>query len=273
MLAFRDVIDLVIRRRVADLEDCRLWLILALFVIPLGMLMSLEVRNMADESAIYAWLYANNWSWTLTQIPGFWQELTESASRVLLSYLALGCWSWTAGFLVGSSSRRTLWATGSIFFGVLFVVGSIGVPNQLGTILVIGRARDYVGNAVVFANHFYRYAFPPALEALLVVLPAWHGMRQNVRCNRMPPPYRSAALTASLVTVCALTCQCLVWWQFRFWNNPPPWISRVPSLFLLAVLGPTTYLVLIAIRSRAIRDLVVRTRVFRTRRQSHFGGI
>jgi len=56
-----DLLGLVGRRR----QDCgrtgRPWLALAGLVAPLGMLLSLVSRRVAGASAIYIWLYANNW--------------------------------------------------------------------------------------------------------------------------------------------------------------------------------------------------------------------
>ena len=91
---------------------------------------------------------------------------------MLLSYVALVCWSWTSGLLLGWSARRTLWLQGAVFFAVVVTVGAHGVPLSFGHVLVLQRARNYQGNAAVFAQAFYRQVFPRILEILFVTLPA-----------------------------------------------------------------------------------------------------
>lgn len=158
--ALCDVLGLVIRRQTGHLQNWRPLLALSCLTLPLGILLSLASRRTADGSAIYVWFYVSNSDWTILRNPGYWRGLAEYAPGVFLSYLALVSWSWTAGFLVRSSSRRTIWLSGGVFFSVLLCVGLLGVPHFLGHILVVQRARDFQGNAAVFSEGFYRKEFP-----------------------------------------------------------------------------------------------------------------
>jgi hypothetical protein len=162
--ALREVLSLVLRRRTASLGNWHPWLTLAALTIPLAAFVSLTARSTADGSAIYLWLYLNNWDWTYTKSLGFWQELIQCAQGVLLSCVALVCWSWTSGLLLGWSARRTLWLQGAVFFAVVVTVGAHGVPLSFGHVLVLQRARNYQGNAAVFAQAFYRQVFPRILR-------------------------------------------------------------------------------------------------------------
>jgi hypothetical protein len=81
----REVLGLVVRRRAACLRGWRPWLTLFSLTIPLSVLVSLVSRRTADGTAIYLWLYVNNWDWTLIHNQGFWRELAESTPGVLLS--------------------------------------------------------------------------------------------------------------------------------------------------------------------------------------------
>src|SRR6185312_177354 len=65
----REVLGLVLRRRAACLLRWRPWLTLAGLTIPLSGLVSLASRRTADHTAIYLWLYVNNWTWTLVHNP------------------------------------------------------------------------------------------------------------------------------------------------------------------------------------------------------------
>ena len=184
----REVLGLVVRRRAACLRGWHPWLTLVSLTIPLSVLVSLVSRRTADGTAIYLWLYLNNWDWALIHNQGFWRELAQRAPGVLLSCLALACWSWTTGFLVGCFARRILWFSGVVFSVVVLAVGVFGIPRFFDHILVLQRARDFGGNSAVFLEVFYRQLFPQCVQLLLVVLPAWRGMLQGSRMDRFPAP-------------------------------------------------------------------------------------
>src|SRR5690349_5591237 len=91
--AFLDVLDVVIRRQARLWITWRPWLYLLGLIVPVGMLLSILSRQTSDTSAIYLWMYVNNWDAALTQNPGFWRLFAETAGSVFLSYLILACWS------------------------------------------------------------------------------------------------------------------------------------------------------------------------------------
>jgi hypothetical protein len=99
--ALLDVLGLVIRRQVAVWTHWQPWLCLVCIVVPLGMLLSIVSRNTAHISAIYIWLYANNWEWRDLGNSGFRYEFAHTLGMVSGWYLALACWSWTGGFMLG----------------------------------------------------------------------------------------------------------------------------------------------------------------------------
>jgi hypothetical protein len=242
--ALREVLSLVIRRRTAYLGNWHTWLTLAALTIPLAAFVSLTARSTADGSAIYLWLYFNNWDWTYSKSLGFWHELIQCAQGVLLSNVALGCWSWTTGLLLGWSARRTLWLQGAVFFAVVVTVGACGFPQSLKHILALQRARDFQGNATVFALMFYRQVLPKILEILLVILPAWLGMRQRFRIDQLPRSGRIVLVVFSVAAASALVSQNLIWWQMRVWDIWPLRLPRLPSLMSLAITVPAAYLLL-----------------------------
>ena len=242
--ALRGVLGLLIRRQTDYLMDWRPALTLTCLAMPLAILLSLVSKRTADGSAIYIWLYVNNWDWNILRNPGYWQGLAEFVPGIFLSYLALACWAWTAGFLIRLSSRRSIWLIGGVFFSVILCLGFRGVPHLLSHILVVQRGRDFRYNAPVFANAFYGQVFPLTVEFILVALPAWWGMRQNFPMGEFPRVRKVVLLICTSATIASLLSQSLVWWQFRVWAIWPLRLPRLPSLLPLALVGPISYLLL-----------------------------
>jgi hypothetical protein len=249
--ALREVLSLVVRRRAAVLQGRRPWLTIVSLTVPLSVLVSLQSRRTADGTAIYLWLYVNNCDWTIIHNSGFWQELAQCAPGVLLSYLALACWSWTTGLLVGFFARRILWFSGAAFFVVAMAVSVFGVPLFFDHILVLQRARDFHNNAAVFIEAFYREVFPQCLQLILVVLPAWRGMLQGRQIDRFPRFAQVLLLIAASAAVSTLVSTNLLWWQMRVWDIWPLRQPRLPSLMPLAIAGPAAYLFLAPLVRRA----------------------
>jgi hypothetical protein len=55
--AIRELVGLLARRQIAAWLDWRPWAAVVLFVLPLGMVLSLVARHWAHNTAIYAWFY------------------------------------------------------------------------------------------------------------------------------------------------------------------------------------------------------------------------
>jgi hypothetical protein len=248
--ALLGVVGLIFRRQTASWSDWRPWLALAGLVIPLGTLLSLVSRRTADGSAIFIWFYANNWDWHLLGNAGFWYGFAEGVPGVLLSYLALVCWSWTSGFLLGSLSRNTLWLNEVLFCLMLLLAAPLGAPQLFGQALMVPRARSFYPNHVVFALGFYRVLFPVILQAVLVFLPFLWGIRRSLRLDKLPLAFNAILWTAAFATLATLVTQNLIWWQLRVWTVFPLRYPRLPSLLPFAIVGPTAYLIATAIWRR-----------------------
>jgi hypothetical protein len=247
--ALRHVLGLVIRRQIAFWRGWQPWVCLFSLVVPLGTLLSLVCRSMADGSAVYIWLYANNWDWAFVHNAAFLRNLFSSLTDIFLSYLELACWAWNSGFLLASLSRRTIWFSGAVFCLVLLFVQLLGGPQFLRHSFVLLRTRDTPGHAVVFALGFYRVLFPLITHAALVLVPSVWGMRQGLRLGTLPRSVRTSLWICALVAVAALLTQNLAWWMLRVWQVFPLRYPRLPSLMPYSVLGPTMYL-LATTRSR-----------------------
>ena len=127
--ALRGLLGLVFRRQAALWKDTRPWLTLLAVVLPLGMLLSLVSRRMADGTAITAWLYFNNWDSAYLGNSGFRIDFAHDLAGVVMEYVTLLCWSWTSGFVLGSLSRRAIRVNGVLFCLVLVTAELWAAPQ------------------------------------------------------------------------------------------------------------------------------------------------
>jgi hypothetical protein len=189
--ALREVLGLVVRRQIGMWANWGPWLALVGLVVPLGFLLNVISRHWAASSAVYAWLYVNNWTWGYLESPGARLDLLNISVAFVRECITLTCWAWTVGFALGSLSRRASWINGGLF-GVVLLGGTIA-----------GTAAPVGGNAVVLANVFYRVLFLFGLRVVLVLLPALAGMLTALRLVR--PPLSRAIGWFVAVTI-------LTWW-------------------------------------------------------------
>ena len=248
--ALMDVLGLALRRQSALWKHWTPWLVLVSLVLPLGVLLCLISRRGADGSAIYLWLYVNNWDPAFLSDPGFRHELAQHTGAIMSGYFTLFCWSWSTGFLLGSVSRRSLPIQSVLF--VLFVLfgASLGAPPQhLGNAL-FHRARDFSNNSAIFDLAFYRVAFPLILQLALVLAPAVWGMRHAERVGSARPLFRAIIWTAAIATLPAIAIQAGL--------ISVPYIEGSTSRSIAQVVAswPLAYFVAIGI-GRNGRDIVI----------------
>ena len=195
-----EVLGLLMRRQAALWTEWGPWLALVGVVIPLGALLGQLSWSWADGSAIYTFLYVNNWTWAYVESPGARRDLLDVGTRVCLNDLALIGWSWTTGFALGSLSRRTLWVTATLFCLVVFVVFGFSSGTT-------ARANPF--NAAVFSLPFYRVRYPWLVLTGLVLLPAMWGMRRSRRSASLPliPTLVGFAVIALLTVSAARTLE------------------------------------------------------------------
>lgn len=240
--ALRDLMGLVIRRQAALWNDWRPWLTLAGLILPLGMLLSIVSTVTAGVSATYIWLYANNWDWALLQNAGFWYVLADSVTPAFMSCLTLVCWSWTAGFVLGSITHRIVPVYGVLFCLALVFGGLGGAPQYLAYLFQRPLLRDE--SDPVSALVFYRQILPLIVQAVLVAAPSLLGMRQGATGRSFPPLLRIVLWTAAIGALCMLVVQepgfvflLKAYWLQRIWRSGQiRWMQ-------LAVYWPVGYVV------------------------------
>ena len=210
--ALLGVLGLVIRRQ-ADLWIAwRPWLTLVGVILPLGMLLSIVSRTTANGSAVYVWMYANNWDVALMRNPGFWRLFVETIANVTLWYLTLACWSWTSGFALGSISRGMQRINGILLILMLMFGELVGAPSYFAYLDVylhrafgVPSMPDY--NAAVFDIPFYRVMFPLIVQIILVAVPALWGLRQGWGSANFTPLVRTILGTAAIATLVTMALQ------------------------------------------------------------------
>jgi hypothetical protein len=133
-------------------------------------------------------------------------SLTRGAGLLLLIYQAsmLIGWSWTGGFVVGSASRRTLWAS---------------------------TLQCYV--PCLFCLSRYRVVTLPRACLLLFLIPAIWGVHQGLRVSRMKlAPATILALALTILTIVAWTGGLQHWWNAPRLNLN--WTLSLPAWYLVA---------------------------------------
>lgn len=201
--AARDVFGLVTRRQLELWKSWRPWLSLVAVVVPLGALLHVISVREANGSAVPIWMYLNNWTMVVLESPGSRGLLINYGITILRDYLALACWSWAAGLMLGAYSRRAIPVNG-VLFGLLVLFASL-LPSPLA----LGDGPN--ANAAVFSLKFYRVMFPSILQSALVLLPAVLGMRQGLQLEALSSRRRSLLLAFVLVTVAVFVARNWGW--------------------------------------------------------------
>ena len=250
--ALLDLFGLVVRRQAALWTHWRPWLALAGLIVPLAMLLSIVSRVTADENATYIWLYASNWDWALLKSAAFWYEFAGSFTLVFVRFLTLVCWSWTAGFVLGSIARRIVQVYGVLFCLMLVFGGLFGAPRYFTYLFQsIHRPLRSGPDGPVFALALYREVLPLIVQGVLVAVPSLWGMRQGADAVRFPPLLRIVLWTAALGALTLLVIQepGFVFFLRAYWL-PRIWQSRQIRLLQLVVYWPVGYLLASAIWRR-----------------------
>jgi hypothetical protein len=156
----RDLLDLALRRQAAQWLYWRPWLTLVGMAIPFAILLRLAATYLAHNSAVYIWMFADNWDPALLDIPGYRHDLGRAATSIMAISSVLAFASWLVGRALASACRATR------------VVNAVVVA----LLLVPAAAHEYGVNRAVFAVTFYRVVYPLFVNALLVIAPCWLGI-------------------------------------------------------------------------------------------------
>ena len=239
--ALRDVLGLVVRRQAALWNDWRPWAVLGGLIIPLGMLLSIVSWITAGLSATYLWMYADNWDWGFLTDRAFWYALAYSVIVIGQSFLLLVCWSWTAGFVLGSTSRRFVQVYGVLFCLMLLFGGLLGAPRYFAYLNQQVPHLSQTPNQMDPVDAAYRTVLPFIVLAVLVAIPSLWGLRHGANAGKFPTILRTVLWTAAIATLVLLVIRepGFGFFMRAYWR--PWWQGWQMRLLHLLVYWPVAY--------------------------------
>jgi len=192
--ALLGVLGLVSRRQVLLWRDWRPWLAGFGVALPCSFLL------MGNSLSV-------SWSYQRLLCPELLKaaSLTKGSGIFLFLYQAvlLTGWSWTGGFVVGSASRRTLWASTLLCY----------MP-------------------CLFCLSRYRVNSLPSACLLLFLLPAIWGVHRGLRISRLKlAPAIFLALAVTILTIAAWNIGRQDAWSLKCNVN---WALTLPAWYLVA---------------------------------------
>jgi hypothetical protein len=233
--AFKGVLGLVLRRQLGFWKEWEPWFVLVAIVVPVGPLLAMQ-SNWLGLS-----FFPNLVTWLHSGI-SYRSGISSAALfiEVCVRAFALITWSWTGAFALGALSRKTILANGVLFFLLCAVFAVYRNPYPVRLLWVTPWAWAPI------ANNF-----------LLVLLPAYCGLRRSAKSPRTNPP-SLIPLAVWTVIIGALALWTQGWYGAALdnWSHAAPaltllqlaqradvWEALVAHLFTLTVLtGPIVYL-------------------------------
>ena len=219
--ALRDLLGLVVRRQAALWSDWRPWLALIGLVIPVGVLLSISSSWLDRSYDLYLWIIRNYRDIDPAILSDIGLTVRHGIVLLVSRSLLLVSWSWASGFVLGSLSRRAVFANGAMFCLVVFSGELLSTPMSR-----------------VFSLTLSAW-LPLVLMAVLVLLPSLWGMYQGFRRVRRPL-IQTVLWAAAIVT--ALATRSWFWWPLQIgYYTDVPWARRLTQILLLAVYWPMVY--------------------------------
>jgi len=251
--ALANVLGLVMRRQAAAWHDSHLWVVLFLVVLPLSFLLCTVAQNAAGETAVYTWMYANNWDWALIKNAGFWYVLGQAATQLSLDCLIVACWSWSAGFLLGYLRKAVQPTTRVTLLLLLALFQILNAPQHWFRFWMdlsgVPPMPSVDPNAPVTAMSFYRVIFPMIVLGTLVALPAIWGMRQYALSA--PRILRSVLVFGACFSVMTMLLRVPPGLGFLLGASGMQWVQQhreAMRLLPLVAYWPVLYVVAIGLR-------------------------
>jgi hypothetical protein len=236
------ILGYAVRKELVSWAHWESWLVLMAVAAPLGVMLGSASLGIADGSAISVWYFASNWDFSLLQQASFWTLLIENLPSLAWSVMALLCWGWCCGALMGAVSPKTIRST-SLMICLFFAAQWTGWRPPTIDLQPLHLARDFRSNAAAFRTPFYRDLFSPFVQLLLVVAPMLFGLR--TAGHRMPKDAWMRRVFWVLVGLAlfSLASRSSAWWLMHTWTTFPAPTHRLPSLLPLALSGGLAWLV------------------------------
>lgn len=108
------LLGLVARRQAELWKDWHPWLALIGIVAIVGLMLFKYARFVSTAAELPAWIISNYRDIDPSILEQNGMTLTLLIPKLLCFTLLLGCWSWTAGFVLAKLSGGTIWLNGSL---------------------------------------------------------------------------------------------------------------------------------------------------------------
>jgi hypothetical protein len=231
--AFQGMLGLVLRRQLGHWREWEPWFVLIAIVVPVCPLLATQSLGVNYFPNLVMWFHYGISYRTGVSSGALLAEICFRAS-------ALITWSWTSAFALGALSRKTISANG-VLFSLMYAVFAV-----------------YRGTYPIRALWLTPWAWSPVVSDLLVVLlPAYCGLRNSAKSPRSTPPWL-IPMAAWTVTIGGFAFWTQGWYDaaldnwshgasaltlFQLAQRPDVWEAFVAHLLTLAVLtGPIVYL-------------------------------
>ena len=243
--AVYELLGLILRRQAPLWRSWKPWLALVGVVGAVAVILSNISVGLMDEigrQTLVYWLYGVPYNSGLTGV----QEI----EIVVCFSLAVICWSWVGGFVMGTLSGQAICINGTLFYLVwCFLCGPFGIIFYSARLLL--NALDLVpiraGPLPTFLQFTFFAAFTVLLQTSLFFLPSLAGIRQ-ARRGRKLRLLHALLLAAAVITLIVLVTWMGGWrqtalekWSDGKWSpGGPSWQERLVPL--LVVSWPVVYL-------------------------------
>jgi hypothetical protein len=237
-----ELLGLVLRRQVLLWKTWRPWLALIGIVGPVVLLsyVCLGVVSELSRQALVYWQYGVLYGSGLT-------DAQEIETLVCVS-LAVICWSWVGGFVLGTLSGDTIYVNGTLFYLVWFGLGGpLGMLVYWIRLLLNALYLVPLPHAPTLFEFAFFAVFHLTLITLLFLIPSLKGMQRARRRRKLANAY-TILLAATCATLTALVTWMEGWqqtalekWSEGKWNpGGPSWQERLVPLVLVS--WPVVYL-------------------------------
>ncbi len=194
--ALRDLLGLIARQQAALWTDWRPWLALVGIVGPVSVILLYFSLDLSRTFELYLWILGNYRHFDPAMLEPTGLTVRHGIAVMLRHTFLLVSWSWTAGFVLGSLSRRAIWVNGVLLccLAGLFLSGALGAlaPPKPSTLLL--------------------------LSAILIMLPVIWGVRQGLRLGTLGS--RPAIFLATAVgSTTAFAIWADGWWRGETWHT------------------------------------------------------
>jgi hypothetical protein len=233
--AFKGVLGLVLRRQLGLWKEWQPWFVLLAIVVPIGPLLATQSDrlDLTFFPNLEMWLHNGISYRTGVSSTALFAEFCFQAS-------ALVTWSWTSAFALCALARKTIWANGILFL-LLWAAFAV-YPGAYSVRLLWVTPWAWTSTASNF---------------LVVLLPAYWGLRKSAKSSRTTPPWLiPLAVWTGIIGALAFWTQGWEGDALENWSHAAPaltllhlvqradlWGALVTHLFTLTVLtGPVLYL-------------------------------